>query len=77
VSGRSFVQRSPTESEMSDFNCEASIIRRPWSSGGGCVMDRNLADWLIYLFTYLCIIYLATDDNRTLRLSENKELPGT
>jgi hypothetical protein len=34
ASGLSLVQRSPTEFGVSDCDCEASIMRRPWPSTG-------------------------------------------
>jgi hypothetical protein len=33
VSGWSLVQRSPTECDVSDYDREASIVRRPWPTG--------------------------------------------
>jgi hypothetical protein len=38
ASGRSPVQRSPNESGVSECDGEPSIMRRPWSTRGCCVM---------------------------------------
>ena len=35
----SLIQRSPTECDVSECNREASIVRRPWPTGGGGVRD--------------------------------------
>ena len=34
ATGRSLVQRSPTECSGSECDCEASILRRPWPTMG-------------------------------------------
>jgi hypothetical protein len=34
ASGRSLIQRSPTECDVSECDREASIMRRPWPTGG-------------------------------------------
>jgi len=34
VSGQSLIQRSPTECGVSECDCEASIMGRPWPTGG-------------------------------------------
>jgi hypothetical protein len=36
ATGRSLVQRSPTECGVSECDREASIMRRPWPTGGCC-----------------------------------------
>jgi len=36
--GRSLVQRSPTECGVSECDNEASVMRRPWPTGGCCVI---------------------------------------
>jgi hypothetical protein len=41
VTGWSLVQRSPTECGVSECNHEASIMRRPWPTGGCCAMDKK------------------------------------
>jgi len=38
ASGSSLVQRSPTECGVSECDHETSITRRPWTTGGCCVM---------------------------------------
>jgi len=40
VSGRSLVQRSPTECGVSEFDREASIIRRSWPTRGCCALEK-------------------------------------
>jgi hypothetical protein len=40
VSGRSLVQRSLIECDVSECNCEASIMRRPWSTRGCCAVGE-------------------------------------
>ena len=42
ASGRSLYQRSPTECGVSECDRESSIIRRPWSTRGCCVMIKKL-----------------------------------
>jgi hypothetical protein len=34
ATGRSFVQRNPTQCGVSECDREASIMRRPWPTGG-------------------------------------------
>ena len=41
VSGRSLVQGDPTECDMTECDCEASILRKPWPSTGFSVMEKN------------------------------------
>ena len=42
VSGRSLVQRIPTEFRVSECDNEAcSIMRRPWPTSGCCFMKNN------------------------------------
>jgi hypothetical protein len=41
ATGRSRVQRSPTECGVSECDREPSIMRRPWHTGGCCVMERK------------------------------------
>jgi hypothetical protein len=36
----SLVQRSPTECGVSEYDREASIMRRPWPTGGCCAMGE-------------------------------------
>ena len=38
---RSLVQRSPTDCGVSECNREASIMRRPWPTGGCCAMVKT------------------------------------
>jgi hypothetical protein len=40
VSGRSLVQRSPSDCGVSECTREASIIRRPWRTRGCCAMEK-------------------------------------
>jgi hypothetical protein len=42
VSGRSLVQRSPTECGVSECDREASMMRRPWPTGGCCAKKKRL-----------------------------------
>ena len=41
ATGRSFVQRSPTECGMSECDRKASIMRRPWPTRDCCVMRQK------------------------------------
>jgi hypothetical protein len=41
ASGRSLAQRSPTESDVSECDREASIRRRPWPIGGCCAREEE------------------------------------
>jgi hypothetical protein len=41
ATGRSLVQRSPTECGVSECDCEASIIGRPWPTRG-CYAIENI-----------------------------------
>ena len=41
VSDRSFVQRSPTECSVSEFDREAWILTRPWPTRGCCDIEKN------------------------------------
>ena len=40
ASGRSLVRRSPTKCGVSECDREASIMRRPWPTGGCCAMGK-------------------------------------
>ena len=40
--GRSLVQRSPTKCGVSEYDCEGSIMRKPWRSRGCCVTVTNI-----------------------------------
>jgi hypothetical protein len=42
ATGLSLVQRSPTECGVSEYDRESSITRRPWPTGGCCVMVKNI-----------------------------------
>jgi hypothetical protein len=44
ATGRSLVQRSPTECGVSECDREASIVRRPWPIRGCCAMGKNISD---------------------------------
>jgi hypothetical protein len=50
--GWSLVQRSPTECGVSECDCEASIMRRPWPMGGCCAMKKKCIQHI------LCVCYL-------------------
>jgi hypothetical protein len=39
--GWSLVQGSPTECGVSEFDREASIMRRPWPTRGYCAMEKK------------------------------------
>jgi hypothetical protein len=60
--GRSLIQRSPTECGVSECNCEASIMRRPWPNMGRCTMEKylrsdyNICDEVLHLSYCLAII---------------------
>ena len=41
VSGRSFVQWSPNECDLSECNYTSSIMRRPWPTGSCCAMVKK------------------------------------
>jgi hypothetical protein len=48
VSGRSLVQRSPTECGVSEYDHESSIMRRPWPTRDCCAMGKKLMSyWFI------------------------------
>ena len=49
VSGWSPVQRSPTECGVSECDCEASIIRGPWDTGGCCTIRIYIKGWWVLL----------------------------
>ena len=40
--GWSLVQRGPSECAVFGCDCEASILRRPWPTGGCCVVVKKL-----------------------------------
>jgi hypothetical protein len=42
TTGRSLVQRSPTECGESECDREASIMRRPWPTGGCCAIGEKI-----------------------------------
>ena len=42
TSGRSLVQRSPTEYGVSECDREASIMMRPWPTRGYCTIEKNV-----------------------------------
>jgi hypothetical protein len=42
ASGWSLIQRSPTECDVSEFDREASPMRRPWPMGGCCEMGEKI-----------------------------------
>jgi hypothetical protein len=50
ATGRSLVQRGPTECCLSECDCEASTVRRPWPTGGCCAKDGDVKI-LIYIIT--------------------------
>jgi hypothetical protein len=37
----SLIQRSPTKCGVSECDCEASIMRRPWPTRGCCAMEKR------------------------------------
>jgi hypothetical protein len=51
ASGSSLVQRSPTESGVSECNREASIMRRPWPTTGCCVMKKSVCSCSVFSLT--------------------------
>jgi hypothetical protein len=48
ASGRSFVQRDPTLCGVSECDCEVSIMRKLWSTGGCSAMGKSY----VCLFTF-------------------------
>jgi hypothetical protein len=42
ASGWSFVQRSPIKCSVCECDREASIMRRPWPTGGCCDMEKSI-----------------------------------
>jgi hypothetical protein len=50
ASGWSPVQRSPTESGVSECDREASIMRRPWPATGCCAMEKKNREAPHYVF---------------------------
>ena len=42
ASGLSLVQKNPVECGVSDYDRQASIMRRPWQTLGCCVMGPNV-----------------------------------
>jgi len=43
ATGRSLVQRSPTERGVYECDRETSTLKRPWATGGGCQsMEKNI-----------------------------------
>jgi hypothetical protein len=50
ASGWSLVQRNPTECGVFECDREASIMRRPWPTGGCCTMEKEIlkANFWIY-----------------------------
>jgi len=40
-SGRSFIQRSPTECSVPECDCEASTMRSPWPTRDWCAMKKK------------------------------------
>ena len=42
AAGRSLVQRSPTECDLSECDREASTIRRAWLTGGCRAMEKTV-----------------------------------
>ena len=47
ASGLSLVQRSPTESGVSECDHESSIISRPWPTGGCCAMVKKTLNFVV------------------------------
>jgi len=43
ASGQSLIQRGPTECGVSEFDCEASIMR-PWCTSGCCTIKKGGTD---------------------------------
>jgi hypothetical protein len=68
ASGWSLVQRSPTECGVSECDREASIMRKPWPTGGCCATGGKK---YIYIYTYtvdLCT-RLVNSDLRKIQLA--------
>jgi hypothetical protein len=63
ASGLSLVQWSPTDCGMSEFDCEASIMRRLWHTGGCCAMvKKNIlhGQTLNVIFTFILSYLLSS-----------------
>jgi hypothetical protein len=52
ASGWSLVQRSPIEYGVSECDRKASIMRRPWHTGGCCSTEKQRALCLVMLCSY-------------------------
>ena len=50
ASGRSLVQSDPTECGVSEFDCEASTMRRLWPSRSCSAMEKNYT--CLFFFTF-------------------------
>jgi hypothetical protein len=58
ASGRSLVQRSPTNYGVFECDRETSIMGRPWPNGGCRFMGENktsTADYYMHTWMYICI----------------------
>jgi hypothetical protein len=51
VLGRSPVQRSRTECSVSEYDCEASIMRKPWPIRDCCTMTKKFCTVLMFIPT--------------------------
>jgi hypothetical protein len=63
ATGRSLVQRSPTDCGVSEWDREASIMNRPWPNRGCCAMEEKE---LLPLFGHstmyvVCIVFTCSD----------------
>ena len=47
--GWSLVQRSPTKCRVSECDCEASIMRRPWSTRNRCTKNHHFDSSKVHL----------------------------
>ena len=64
VSGWSLVQRSPTECGVSEYDHEASIMRRPWSTGGCFSMECKFENFVVVesvIINLVSLFYLSVD----------------
>ena len=55
--GFSLVQRSPTDSSVSECDCEAWTMRWPWFTMGCCTMEKGLG-CCSYAFNLYCVFII-------------------
>jgi hypothetical protein len=65
ATGRSLVQKRPTDRGVSEYDHEASIMRRLWPARGGCAMGKNYGAFMKVRFQTTLQIVLCKDADRT------------